>query len=257
MSAGKISMAKKKSTSRSASQQIKTFAGLIRGRAPEVQRLAKALRALVLDEMPTADESFHSGRDALALYRTAGEVCWIQPLSQRCNVYFPRGTELTDDDEQLEGTGDRQRHVKVYSVEHMLELPLPEWIRESLELNAAAIGDGPTFDEVLDRVRLICLVLPHTQETITWGRPFFRVGEKIFCGCTADHGRTQIRLKMEPREATLMIRVPGVEKAAYSRPNDGWVTVDPAVFDDWDEISRLLVDSFRLVAPKKIAALLD
>lgn len=240
-------------------QQIKSFAGLIRGHTPNVQLLAKALRAFVLDQLPDAVESFHTGRDALAIYRTVGEVCWIQPLNERCNVYFPRGTELTDDDGLLEGTSDRQRHVKVYSLEHFLELEvaLQEWIHESVELNATAVGDGLPFDEVLDLTRRICLALPQTKETVTWGRPHFRVGEKIFCGCMAIHGRVCLTLKMEPREATLMLKVPGVAKAAYSRPNDGWVSVDPAVFDDWDEIARLILDSFRLIAPKKIAALLD
>jgi hypothetical protein len=43
-----------------------------------------------------------------------------------------------------------------------------------------------------------------------------------------------------------------VEKAAYSRPNDGWVQVDPCVFDDWEEIKSLLIDSYRLIAPKRM-----
>ena len=34
----------------------------------------------------------------------------------------------------------------------------------------------------LERFRKICLELPNTKETITWGEPHFRVGEKIFAG---------------------------------------------------------------------------
>jgi hypothetical protein len=51
--------------------------------------------------------------------------------------------------------------------------------------------------------------------------------------------------------------LPGIDKPAYTRPNDGWVGIDPNVFDDWEEIERLVMDSFRLIAPKKVAALLD
>ncbi len=31
-------------------------------------------------------------------------------------------------------------------------------------------------------MRKICLSLPDTKETLTWGEPHFRVGDKIFAG---------------------------------------------------------------------------
>jgi len=62
---------------------------------------------------------------------------------------------------------------------------------------------------------------------------------------------------MESHQSEMMMKVPGIEKAPYSRKGDGWVTIDPAVFDDWDEIERLLVGSYRLIAPKRTVALLD
>ncbi|MEO2016270.1 MAG: hypothetical protein ABGZ53_18070 [Fuerstiella sp.] len=54
-----------------------------------------------------------------------------------------------------------------------------------------------------------------------------------------------------------MMKVPGIEKAPYSRPNDGWIAVNPNVFHDWEEINRMVIDSFLLIAPKRVAALLD
>ncbi len=249
-------MARKKAAARS-TLQIRSYGGLIRGRSKPVQQIAKALRLLVQEELSDAQETFHSGRNALAMYRTVGEVCWIQPLTQRCNLYFTRGTELTDEDGLLEGKSDRQRFVKVASLEAIDELPLREWIRESVELNADTVFDCLTFDEVLERLRTVALALPKTKETLTWGKPHFRVGEKIFCGCGEQHGCAKIGLKMEPAESVQLMKAPGVVKAPYSRPNDGWVQIDPAEFDDWDEIGRLIVGSFRLIAPKKVAALLD
>jgi len=59
---------------------------------------------------------------------------------------------------------------------------------------------------------------------------------------------------MDPNESVLMMKIPGVEKAPYSRPGDGWVAIDPNVFDDWEEIERLLIGSFRLIAPKRLVA---
>lgn len=236
------------------SAPIRSFAALIRGRARPVQRLARTIRMLVAEELPGVEESFHSGCQALALYRFGSEVCWIQPLTACCNVYFTRGTELDDPDGLLKGTSDRQRFVKVRSQDEVESLPLRAWIRQSVQLNAQAVAEGPPFSGVLERLRNIALQLPETRETLTWGRPYFRVREKIFCGCGEIHGTARISLKMDGAEAELLMKAPGVVKAPYSRPGHGWVQIDPATFDDWDEIQRLVVGSFCLIAPRKLAA---
>ena len=222
-----------------------------------MQQLAQAIRTIIHDELPEVQESFYGGRHAMAMYRTTAELCWLQPLKARCNLYFLRGTELTDEGGLLEGTSKRHRHVKIKSLDQLERLPVREWLQESIELNAASLDAGITFDEVLGKLRTICLGLPRTKETATWGKPHFRVGEKIFCGCGEQNGRPSLGLKMPPDEARILMRVPGVSKAPYSRPNDGWVAIDPCTFDDWDEIERLIVGSYRLVAPKRTSALLD
>ena len=244
-------MAKKKpSTPRS-------FTGMIRGRDRRIQAIAKSARDLVFEELPEAAESFHSGRDPLAIYRTEGEVCWIQPFTKHCNVYFVRGTELTDPEGQLKGTSDRFRFVQLRSLKDLETFPIREWIRETVELNEETIAGGVSYEEVLERLREVSQRFPETKETLTWGRPHFRVKEKIFCGCGEANGRVSIGLKLERRESELMMKLPGIEKAPYSRKGDGWIAIDPGVFDDWDEIERFLLESYRLVAPKKLAAQLD
>lgn len=249
-------MAKQKTTSAKA-RQPKSFAGLLKGHAKPVQELAKAIREVIYEELPDAEESFYGGRHAMAQYRTSAEVCWLQPLTNRCNLYFLRGTELIDDSGLLEGTSQGNRHVKVRSLDQLRLLPIREWLQESVELNNATLHSGMTFDQVLQELRTICLPLPKTKETMTWGKPHFRVGEKIFCGCGEQHGRPSLGLKMEAHEARLLMTVPGVGKASYSRPNDGWVEIDPNIFDDWEEIERLIVGSYRLIAPKRTLSLLD
>lgn len=222
-----------------------------------MQSLAKALRALVLNEISDAEESFYGGDKPMAIYRTLADVCWIQPLTNRCNVYFTRGADLTDKDGVLEGSSDRIRHVKVKNIEAIKELPLREFIRESVALNEAAVCDGMTFDEVLEQLRGIALSLPQTKETLTWGKPHFRVNEKIFCGCGDQKGKPTIGLKLDPVEAKEMMMAPGIEKAAYSRPNDGWIAIQPNTFDDWEEINRMVLASYRLIAPKNVLKLLE
>ncbi|MGZ0164299.1 MAG: DUF1801 domain-containing protein [Planctomycetales bacterium] len=249
-------MAKKKAAS-TASSTPRSFGGVIKGCAKPVQTIAKTLRDVVLEELPDAQESFYGGQRPMAMYRKSADVCWIQPLTNRCNVYFMRGPDLTDDDRLLEGNSDRHRFVKVKSIDAVEQLPIRHWLRESIELNLADLESGLSFDEVLEKLRAICLALPQTKETLTWGKPHFRVGEKIFCGCSENAGRPSLGLKMEPNESVLMMKGPGIEKAPYSRPGDGWVAIDPNVFDDWEEIERFLVGSFRLIAPKRLVASLE
>jgi predicted DNA-binding protein (MmcQ/YjbR family) len=246
-------MANTKSTKTTlATAAPKSFAELLKGRPKSVQELARAIRTIVYEEVPDAQESFYGGRQAMALYRTIAEVCWIQPLSQRCNLYFVRGRELTDDRRLLEGTSKSIRHVKIRSIGQLEQLPVRAWLQETLVLNGAAVASGMTFEQALAKVRAICLGLPHTKETMTWGRPYFRVGEKIFCGCGEQRGRPSIGLKAEVDESRVLMKVPGIEKAAYSRPDDGWIQIDPCVFDDWEQIERLIVGSYRLIAPKRL-----
>lgn len=244
-------MAKKKAAA------PRSFSGVVKERSKPIQVIARAMRALLYELVPDAEERFSGGPRPIAMYRTSADICFIQPQLRWCNMHFLRGTELTDPDALLEGSSDRMKHVKVRTLEEVATLPLRDWIRETIELNEQLLEDHLGFDEVLERVRPICLSLPKTKETVTWGKPHFRVGEKIFGGCGEVQGRPIIGLKMEPRHSELMMRTPGIEKAAYSRPGDGWVAIDPNVFDDWDEIREALIGSYRLIAPKKTLALLD
>ena len=60
-----------------------------------------------------------------------------------------RGPVLTDDDGLLEGNSRRHRFVKVKSIDTVEQLPIRDWLRESVELNQADLEGGLSFDEVL------------------------------------------------------------------------------------------------------------
>ena len=249
-------MAKRKSAPVKTSKP-RSFSGVIRERTREIQVIAKALRELVYEELPDAEETFYGGTRPMAMYRTTADVCWVQPQLRWCNIYFLRGAELTDPDRILEGSSDRFKHVKVRSMDDIHALPIRTWLQESVALNEAAVSGGLKFEQVLAKLQKICLVLPDTKETETWGKPHFRVGEKIFCGCGEDKGRPVLGLKMEAEQSEVMMKLPGIEKAPYSRRGDGWVAIDPGRFDDWKEIEDLIVGSYCLIAPKRTVASLD
>ena len=68
---------------------------------------------------------------------------------------------------------------------------------------------------VLKKMRGICLSLPDTKETPTWGKPHFRVGEKIFAGCSEQEGRPVIGFKLEKKHQAIVIEHPDFWKAPY------------------------------------------
>jgi predicted DNA-binding protein (MmcQ/YjbR family) len=110
------------------------------------------------------------------------------------------------------------------------------------------------FDAALARMRKICLSLPDTKETPTWGQPHFRVGEKIFAGLGDEKGRLAIAFKLDRDHADMMVRRPGFWRAPYVG-HKGWVSMDAEAVADWEEVRFLIHESYRLIAPKNTLAL--
>ena len=108
-------------------------------------------------------------------------------------------------------------------------------------------------DTVLKRLRKICLALPDTKETLTWGQPHFRVGEKIFCGIGDHQDRFAIGFKLEKPHAAMIIDDDMFWRAPYVGRH-GWVSMDATRIRDWDQVRELVMESFRLIAPKKTLA---
>lgn len=111
-------------------------------------------------------------------------------------------------------------------------------------------------DAVLVKMREICLSLPDTKETMTWGKPHFRVGEKIFSGCGEENGKEVIGFKLEMEHAAAAIRDPRFWRAPYVG-HKGWVSMDAAKVRDWDEVRSMIIESYRLIAPKRLLAKLE
>jgi len=107
----------------------------------------------------------------------------------------------------------------------------------------------------LDRLRAICLSLPATKETFTWGHPNFRVGEKIFASFELHRGRDAVCFKtVEPIRLALL-----ADERYFIPPYSGrfgWVAryLDGRV--SWKQIEGLLQSSYRMVAPARILKLI-
>ena len=113
----------------------------------------------------------------------------------------------------------------------------------------------------LTRVRKLCLALPEAHEVEAWGAATFRVRKKLFAMYSSPDsqhsgGRPAVWCKAGPGNQQLMVAA--APKRFFVPPYvgpSGWVGVylDGAV--NWAELDELLRDAYRLVAPKRLAAL--
>jgi predicted DNA-binding protein (MmcQ/YjbR family) len=115
----------------------------------------------------------------------------------------------------------------------------------------------------LIRLRKLCLALPEAHEVEAWGEPTFRVRNKLFAmhaNANNHHGagRPAVWIKAVPGNQDLMVRT-APERffvPPYVGPS-GWIGVWLDRRVDWDELSELLRDAYRLAAPKRLLAKLE
>ena len=110
----------------------------------------------------------------------------------------------------------------------------------------------------IDRLREICLALPEATERETWGEATFRVREKIFAMAGTGQGRRAISCKARPGlQGALVGAAPDrFFVPPYVGPK-GWIGIYLGDETDWDELADLVEESYRMTAPKRVAALLD
>ena len=115
----------------------------------------------------------------------------------------------------------------------------------------------------LTRLRKLCLALPEAHEVEAWGEPTFRVRNKLFAMYAAPNnhhggGRPAVWCKAAPGNQSLMV---GAAPDRFSVPPyvgpSGWVGVWLDREPDWTEVGELMRDSYRLIAPKKLQAILE
>ncbi|MGI8549620.1 MAG: MmcQ/YjbR family DNA-binding protein [Dehalococcoidia bacterium] len=109
----------------------------------------------------------------------------------------------------------------------------------------------------LVRLRAICLGLPEAVEKEAWGDPTFRVKDKIYVMLKAGDGRRSIWCKAAPEGQQILIA--SNPERFFVPPyvgRHGWVGVRLDIQIDWDEVTEIVEESYRMTAPKRLAALL-
>ena len=113
------------------------------------------------------------------------------------------------------------------------------------------------FSKQYEKVREICLALPDTVETMTWGSPHFRVKDKIFAGFGGEGERPTVGVKLEKEDASFLVASdPRITRAPYVGKH-GWITMDVGGRVSWTRVREYVETSYRLIAPKRSIKKLD
>ena len=115
---------------------------------------------------------------------------------------------------------------------------------------------APKAQKMLARLRKICIALPETDESASFGNPVWRVGKKSFA-LLYDYGEgltisfwvgieRQGPLEMDPR-----FSIP-----AYLGHN-GWIALDASQGVADDELRSFLIESYRHFATRRAISKLD
>jgi predicted DNA-binding protein (MmcQ/YjbR family) len=114
----------------------------------------------------------------------------------------------------------------------------------------------------MDRLEAIVARLPEAErvDIAEWGdHPTFRVSGKNFVFC--DQAAYNLSLKLPKEEAAAVVATdPAVAPSGYGLGRHGWVafSVDEDAGDDrWRLIEEWVRTSYTLVAPKRLAKLVD
>jgi hypothetical protein len=119
----------------------------------------------------------------------------------------------------------------------------------------AKSNSGGSEEDLVERVRRICLALPETWEKISHGEPTFFVKKKVFAMCSLNHhddGHLAVVVPAAIGIQEMLIRKS--PKKFYRPPYvgvRGWVGVEIGCVSD-KELASHLSEAWRLIAPQKL-----
>lgn len=115
----------------------------------------------------------------------------------------------------------------------------------------------------LTRLRKVCLALPEAHEVEAWGEPTFRVRNKLFAmyaHAENHHGSGRPAVWCKAARGNQAVMVQARPDRFFVPPyvgTSGWIGIRLDQGADWNEVSDLMRDAYRLVAPKRLAATLE
>ena len=117
-------------------------------------------------------------------------------------------------------------------------------------------------EDPVERLRALCLALPEVTERLSHGEPTWFIRSRTTLVTLDDHHHGAdhlgfwcaagpgVQAELVEQEPQRFFRPPYVGAKGWL---GGRIDLDP----DWEEIEEIVRDAYRLVAPRKLAALLD
>jgi hypothetical protein len=134
----------------------------------------------------------------------------------------------------------------------------------------AVTGPADVRPDILDRLRPVCLGLPQTYEEPAWVGIRWRIRKRTFAHVLTvdpDHQMAYARAAASDDPICVMTfrspadEIDGLVHTGHPFFKPGWGTdVIGMVLDDgvdWAEVAELLTESYCVLAPKKLVALVD
>lgn len=110
-------------------------------------------------------------------------------------------------------------------------------------------------ERTLERLRALCLSLPETNETASFGHPNFKAGKKTFVAFERVKGRASIAFRLEPDEVERLLQRKQYFATPYGRGLWASVWADGPI--DWRAVQDLVDRSYRVVALKRMLTALE
>jgi hypothetical protein len=107
---------------------------ILAGHLPHVQEIAEALRRLVAQTVPEAEERAYPGWHAVGYrHAEAGYFAGIFPREEHVDLLFEYGVGLPDPDGVLQGDGSQTRYIRIEDADEIPVAAAERLLRAALD----------------------------------------------------------------------------------------------------------------------------
>jgi predicted DNA-binding protein (MmcQ/YjbR family) len=113
--------------------------------------------------------------------------------------------------------------------------------------------DSPHGRRLLAALRACCARLPEVEEVIDgFGHTTFKVARRSFMIAGMGADGSSVAIKSDPITQAALVRQGPWYRTPYIGQH-GWISIENPLDGDWSAVEEIIVDGYRLAAPKRLA----